>query len=84
MTGGVMSLEKKSYNERPHFVATREHSKNTITHCTQVRDSDSDSDRRDRKRKYASCPVCYMSDARTTAPEDSSVRDEAQPAFEST
>ena len=35
-------------------------------------------------RTYASCPVCYMSDARTAAPEDSSVGDEAQPAFEST
>ena len=29
LTGGVMSLGKKSCDESPHFVATREHSKYT-------------------------------------------------------
>ena len=33
-------------------------------------------------RTYASCPVCSIHGKRKTAPEDSSVGDEAQPATE--
>ena len=32
-----MSRGKNSYGERPHFVATREHSKTLITHCPHLR-----------------------------------------------
>ena len=44
VTGGVMSRGKKSYGERPHFVATREHSKRLT--CTT--------------RTCASRPVCSI------------------------
>ena len=37
MTGEVMSWGKKSYGKRPHFVATRQHTKTLITHYPHLR-----------------------------------------------
>ena len=37
VTGGVMSPGKKSWDEGPHFVVTREHSKHTFAHHTHSR-----------------------------------------------
>ena len=55
-----------SYGQRPHFVATRKQRK-TLSHTA---------------RTYASCLVCSINDTRTSAPEDSSVGEEAQLATE--
>ena len=60
MTGGVMSRGKKSYGERPHFVATRERSQQSPRTT----------------RTYASCPVCSMHNTTTTVLEDSCVGEE--------
>ena len=53
----------KSRDERPHFVASREHSQHLL-HTT---------------RTYASCPVCFMHDTRTMALESSGVGEETWP-----